>query len=303
MKTTWILLYLCLYLLSTPLSALGGSWTSLQDLPFLSSLEARDSETFYGTAPQSELLLLLNREGEILMQSHGAGTGLEGFRYPAEVDCRASMSLFVVEQDRVVRLDQGLNPLGSYNLLTDDFLTSPDLLARTATRELIVAESRTGHVMKVDASGLSTRLLDYSDLPRALHLGSMEVIGERIFLLDRPKDAKSHHFVQDLFNMQLAEFPVDSCLALHRDASGGLLFLFQKSTGLEMSRMLSMFDAPRSNASRSDASRAPKFAGLFALPPLPLNFAVRDFLLLDSTVLLLLENGHLFTCSVDRTSP
>jgi hypothetical protein len=287
-----ILIYACL-ILSLSASAQGRTlkWQTVDHLPPLKSLEAKSVQSFYACAPQLGRVLVLDASAEIIHSSASLGTRLQGFSSLAEIDARDPLRLYLVNDRQLCRLDPALRLQGCSDLMENEWLSTPDLLAQSSTEDLLVAESHTGQLIQVDAFGEIRFLLEESDLPEPLRLASFEVLHSSAYLLHRESERKTILYHYDLFNEQLYSLPLKGIQSIHRNLEEHALLLFEAdSLGSRVATL--QFDPASSEAARS--------LPLFDFPALPAGSLPRDFLLFDQRCFLLLEDGSLLISSIDK---
>jgi hypothetical protein len=178
------------------LALVATSWrATAQELPECHALEAH--------GPDGAVLALSPSRGEVLLLRPvaeaptrftwttvvGAGAGPGGVDRPSEADARLGLQVLILDTGRraVNQYTRELSFLGREDLPAGLDLARPDLLAVSAGRTLVAADSRAGRIAVKRPGERWSLLLDYSR-SGALRLRSLETVGERIYLLDQSGD-------------------------------------------------------------------------------------------------------------------
>lgn len=201
----------------------------LAGLPALQGFERLDGGRVLAVDRGGNRLLVLDDDGGLLEIFGGSGRGLGSWSAPGEADARLGLQVLVADRDnrRLVQLDSRLAALGETPLpagLGDDFST-PDLLAISAGRSLVVADARLGGVVARGSFGDWRSLLDFSRLGRRLRPAALEVLGETVYLLDRPASGPPRLLRVDVAGGVVQERAWPGLLGLHRSGERGLRLL------------------------------------------------------------------------------
>ncbi len=256
-------------------------WTSVRaGLPELGALESLGSGRLLAVEPASGRLLLWEESAldssawltpPLVVSAPGGGP--EAVEQPAEVEARLGLQILVLDAGRrsLQQFSREFTPQGREALPVLESFVRPDRLALSAGRTLVLADTRAGTVVARPPGGDWSVLLDYSRAGR-LELLALEVVGERVFLLEAPPRARLW-----LGGSEGGwwESRADSSLrVLHRTPTGGLWILFERHGRLELEEW------PEAAGLTSLPDPARRLLARFALPPD--NHALRDFLLLPA---------------------
>jgi len=218
-----LLLHLVILLLASP--------DTRALLPELFSLEALEGGggRVLATAPRMGRVVVLKPDStsvEGWSWRVVADGGARALERPGEVDSRGGLEVLVLDAGRhcLVQCNRDFLPLAWEPLPGTLDLKGPDFLAMSLSRTLVAADGRTGTVV-VRRPGEGWRvLLDYA-LAGALRPRALEVLGERVFLLDAGSTPALVVCGTEGGAYQRVELP--GLVSLHRGEEGSLLLLFQ----------------------------------------------------------------------------
>jgi len=228
--------------------------------------------------PAWEALERVDRERLLAVDGHGAlwlvrearldsalldaallagGSGGPGSIQVEEVDARLGLQWLALDggSRHLLQLDRQGRLTGRGELASGSGLWRPEFLALSAGRSLVAADRREGSVAVRRPGEEWSPLLDYAGAgslrPRAL-----EVVGERVFLLDERQGGRL--WLCGTEGGWRQALPAPELAGLHRGEGNDLLLLFRRGGALELelwpdaARLASMPDPRRRRVARYD---------------------------------------------------
>jgi hypothetical protein len=259
----------------------GGTPPAEASLPTIYALERLDAGRLLAVDRGGNRLLVLDHRGRVMTSLGGSGQSLGAWAAPGETDGRLGLQVLAADRDnrRLCQLDARLAVRGAETLpgdLSEDF-AAPDLLALSAGRTLVIADARLGGVLARPPFGDWRVLADFALLGRRLRPAGLEVLGETVFVLDRPLRGDPRLLSMDTAGGAVRQRDWPGLLALHRADDRDLLLLVREGSALLLRRWTpASGEEPRPGAGAVLARWQPG-------PDLP---GLRDFLLLDGGLLL-----------------
>lgn len=206
-------------------------------LPELHALEALEGGRgrILGSAPHLGRLVLMQADS-LLMGSASwhslAPAAPRALDRPMEADSRAGLRTLVIDAaaQGLMQLNRDLLAQAWESFPPELDLASPDLLAISASRSLVVGDSRSGRVFLRRPGENWQRWLDFAQAG-PLQVRSLEVVGECVALLDA--SSPSRLLLGGTQGGGQIGFELPNLLALHRGGDGDLFLLFEEGQGAE----------------------------------------------------------------------
>jgi hypothetical protein len=161
------------------------------------------------------------------------GSGGGGLSRMAEADARLGLHWLALDSGgkSLLQLDRQGLPLGRTGLEEHPGLSRPEFLALSASRSLVLADPREGSVAVRRPGESWNTLLDYAGAG-ALSPRVLEVVGERVFLLDGREGGRL--WLCGTEGGWRQSMPAADVVCLHRGEGGSLLLLRRREGRLEL---------------------------------------------------------------------